>query len=97
MNQATAIRFNPIVEWATDRAMRLIAILLTGRRLKTVVAGGLEHVPYQGPALLVARHYHHGPARQTIQTIHEKFSRPAPCPVQCDDDVEAALEGSEQR
>jgi 1-acyl-sn-glycerol-3-phosphate acyltransferase len=59
MNQATAIRFNPIVEWATDKAMRLIAVLLTGRRLKTVVAGGLEHVPYQGPALLVARHYHH--------------------------------------
>ena len=59
MNQAAAIRFNPIVEWATDKAMRLIAVLLTGRRLKTVVASGLEHVPSEGPALLVARHYHH--------------------------------------
>jgi len=59
MNQAAAIQLNPIVEWATDKAMRLIALLLTGRRLKTVVAGGLEHVPSRGPALLVARHYHH--------------------------------------
>lgn len=59
MHQAAAIQFNPIVEWATEKAMRLIAVLLIGRRLKTVIAGGLEHVPAEGPALLVARHYHH--------------------------------------
>lgn len=49
---------NPIDQWATDKAMRAIAFALTGRRLRTE-ASGIEHVPAQGPALLVARHYHH--------------------------------------
>lgn len=38
--------------------MRLIARMLTGRRLKTVSLG-LENLPQAGPALIVARHYHH--------------------------------------
>jgi 1-acyl-sn-glycerol-3-phosphate acyltransferase len=39
------------------RAMRLIAhILVPGLRLAT---NGLHHVPNFGPAILVARHYHH--------------------------------------
>ena len=59
MKQTAALQLNPIIEWAIDKVMRLIAVLLTGRRLKTLVASGLEHVPCQGPALLVVRHYHH--------------------------------------
>jgi putative membrane protein len=38
--------------------MRAIAALLASGRLKTV-ASGLENIPAQGPALIVARHYHH--------------------------------------
>jgi putative membrane protein len=45
-------------EQAITRAMRLIARALGAGRLQTT-ALGLEHIPSQGPALLVARHYHH--------------------------------------
>jgi 1-acyl-sn-glycerol-3-phosphate acyltransferase len=41
-----------------DRAMRLIARGLAANRLRTV-ASGLENIPAHGPALIVARHYHH--------------------------------------
>lgn len=39
-------------------AMQQIARLLNGGRLETQIAG-TEHVPTEGPVLLVARHYHH--------------------------------------
>lgn len=38
--------------------MQNIARLLNGGHLKTLVSG-LENIPAEGPALLVARHYHH--------------------------------------
>jgi hypothetical protein len=38
--------------------MHLIARILTGKRVKTV-AQGLQHLPPQGPGIIVARHYHH--------------------------------------
>jgi putative membrane protein len=38
--------------------MRLIARALGAGRLQTS-ASGLEHIPSHGPALLIARHYHH--------------------------------------
>jgi len=38
--------------------MRLIARGLAAGRLRTLAAG-LEHIPVEGPALIVARHYHH--------------------------------------
>ena len=38
--------------------MRLIARGLAAGRLRTL-ASGLEHIPAEGPALIVARHYHH--------------------------------------
>ena len=38
--------------------MRVTAALLAAGRLKTT-ASGLEHIPACGPALIVARHYHH--------------------------------------
>lgn len=38
--------------------MRLIALALAAGRLKTCTSGA-EHIPSKGPALLVARHYHH--------------------------------------
>lgn len=38
--------------------MRLIARGLAAGRLQTI-ASGVENIPAQGPALLVARHYHH--------------------------------------
>jgi putative membrane protein len=40
------------------KAMRLIARALAAGRLQTI-ASGVEHVPKEGPTLLVARHYHH--------------------------------------
>jgi putative membrane protein len=49
---------NPIADFAIDKAMRLIARILTGKRLRTV-ATGLENLPAQGSTLIVARHYHH--------------------------------------
>jgi 1-acyl-sn-glycerol-3-phosphate acyltransferase len=42
----------------TANAMRLIARALAAGRLQTI-ATGVDHIPKQGPALLVARHYHH--------------------------------------
>jgi putative membrane protein len=45
-------------EIAVNQSMRLIARGLAAGQLRTVAAG-LENVPAQGPALIVARHYHH--------------------------------------
>lgn len=47
-----------IPELVTRRAMQLIAIALGAGRLETK-AVGLDRVPQRGPAILVARHYHH--------------------------------------
>jgi 1-acyl-sn-glycerol-3-phosphate acyltransferase len=49
---------SPFTDRAITEAMRLIAKGLGAGRLQTN-ASGLEHIPPQGPALLVARHYHH--------------------------------------
>jgi putative membrane protein len=49
---------NTFTERAITGAMRLIARGLGAGRLQTS-ASGLEHIPTRGPALLVARHYHH--------------------------------------
>lgn len=49
---------NPIADYAVDRAMHVIARILTGNRLRTV-AQGLEYLPPQGPGIIAARHYHH--------------------------------------
>lgn len=45
-------------EIVIDKAMRLIARMLAAGRVRSVVSG-LEHLPSHGPALIVARHYHH--------------------------------------
>jgi len=45
-------------EIAIERSMRLIARGLAAGRLRTEVSG-FEHVPAEGPVLIVARHYHH--------------------------------------
>lgn len=45
-------------EIAIEKSMRLIARGLAAGRV-TTVASGLEHIPAEGPALIVARHYHH--------------------------------------
>ena len=42
----------------TSQAIRLGARALAAGRLEIVVTG-LDHIPRDGPALLVARHYHH--------------------------------------
>jgi 1-acyl-sn-glycerol-3-phosphate acyltransferase len=44
--------------WVIAKVMRLIARALAAGRVQTA-ATGTDHVPPQGPALLVARHYHH--------------------------------------
>ena len=49
---------NQFTDKAITGTMRLIAKGLAAGRLQTS-ASGLEHIPPQGPALLVARHYHH--------------------------------------
>jgi 1-acyl-sn-glycerol-3-phosphate acyltransferase len=41
-----------------DQSMRLIARALAAGRLQSI-ASGVEHIPRAGPALIVARHYHH--------------------------------------
>lgn len=46
-----------IAEIAITKSIALIA-RVAGGRLKTA-ASGLEHIPAAGPALIVARHYHH--------------------------------------
>jgi 1-acyl-sn-glycerol-3-phosphate acyltransferase len=43
---------------ATAKSMRLIAHAVAAGRLQTV-SSGTEHIPATGPALIVARHYHH--------------------------------------
>lgn len=48
----------PASEQIIEKAMRLIARGLAARRLETIVSG-LENIPANGPALIVARHYHH--------------------------------------
>jgi 1-acyl-sn-glycerol-3-phosphate acyltransferase len=45
-------------ELATAKSMRLIARGIAAGRLRTVCTGS-EHIPLTGPALIVARHYHH--------------------------------------
>jgi 1-acyl-sn-glycerol-3-phosphate acyltransferase len=45
-------------ERAKFASMRLIARILRGDRLE-VYAVGTEHLPLDGPALVIARHYHH--------------------------------------
>jgi putative membrane protein len=49
---------NRLTDKTISGAMRLIAKVLAAGRLQTSAAG-LEHIPAQGPALVVARHYHH--------------------------------------
>jgi putative membrane protein len=45
-------------EIAIEKSMRLIARGMAAGRLKTISAG-LEFIPPAGPAVIVARHYHH--------------------------------------
>ena len=45
-------------EFVIARAMRTIAAILGARRLTTRTRN-VENVPTLGPALIVARHYHH--------------------------------------
>jgi 1-acyl-sn-glycerol-3-phosphate acyltransferase len=45
-------------EMATAKSMRLLARSIAAGRLQTV-SSGTEHIPANGPALIVARHYHH--------------------------------------
>lgn len=47
-----------VTESFIDKSMRLIARYLAAGKLHTV-ASGTENLPAQGPALIVARHYHH--------------------------------------
>jgi len=47
-----------VTEIIIEKSMRLIARGLAANRLNTV-ASGLENIPAQGPALMIARHYHH--------------------------------------
>jgi len=47
-----------LTEMATAKSMRLLARSLAAGRLQTV-SSGAEHIPAIGPALIVARHYHH--------------------------------------
>jgi 1-acyl-sn-glycerol-3-phosphate acyltransferase len=49
---------NQFTDNAIAGAMRFIAKGLAAGRLQTS-ASGLEHIPPHGPALVVARHYHH--------------------------------------
>jgi 1-acyl-sn-glycerol-3-phosphate acyltransferase len=48
----------PLPHTLIHKSMRLIARGLAAGRLKTV-ASGVERIPTEGPALIVARHYHH--------------------------------------
>ncbi|MPZ75612.1 MAG: hypothetical protein GEU77_03735 [Deltaproteobacteria bacterium] len=47
-----------LTEIATAKSMRLIARAIAAGRLQTIALGA-EHIPTTGPALIVARHYHH--------------------------------------
>jgi 1-acyl-sn-glycerol-3-phosphate acyltransferase len=54
-------------------SMRLIAHGLAAGRVQTV-ASGLEHIPRAGPALIVARHYHHlYDALALFASLHRPF------------------------
>jgi 1-acyl-sn-glycerol-3-phosphate acyltransferase len=43
---------------ATAKSMRLMAQAVAYRRLRTICSG-IGHIPSNGPALIIARHYHH--------------------------------------
>jgi putative membrane protein len=47
-----------VTDLATAKSMRLIARAVAFGRLQTI-SSGIEHIPANGPALIVARHYHH--------------------------------------
>jgi 1-acyl-sn-glycerol-3-phosphate acyltransferase len=47
-----------VAESATARSMRLIARAVAFGRLQTI-SSGVGHIPANGPALIVVRHYHH--------------------------------------
>jgi len=47
-----------LAEFFIDRSIRLIARCLAAGKLQTV-ASDIENLPSHGPALIVARHYHH--------------------------------------
>ncbi len=47
-----------LAEFFIDKSMRLIARYLAAGKL-TTIASGTENLPTHGPALIVARHYHH--------------------------------------
>jgi putative membrane protein len=47
-----------LTEIATAKSMRLIARAVAAGRLDTITSGA-EHIPPTGPALIIARHYHH--------------------------------------
>lgn len=47
-----------VAEFIIDKSMRLIARYLAAGKLQTIVSGA-ENLPTHGPALIVARHYHH--------------------------------------
>jgi len=58
MVSATLGRRLPIPADPSGTAIRTAAKALVGRRLDLRVEG-LEHVPFDGPALIAARHFHH--------------------------------------
>jgi 1-acyl-sn-glycerol-3-phosphate acyltransferase len=47
-----------VIDFATAKSMRLIARAVALGRLHTI-SSGIGHIPANGPALIVARHYHH--------------------------------------
>lgn len=47
-----------VTEFFIDKSMRLIARYLAAGKLRTI-SNGIENLPTHGPALIVARHYHH--------------------------------------
>jgi len=47
-----------VAEFFIEKSMRLIARYLAAGKLRTI-ASGTENLPSHGPALIVARHYHH--------------------------------------
>jgi hypothetical protein len=48
----------PLLNRITGQIIRLGARALAAGQIK-ITAVGLEHIPENGPVLLVARHYHH--------------------------------------
>jgi len=47
-----------VADFFIDKSMRLIARYLAAGKLQTI-ASGMGNLPARGPALIVARHYHH--------------------------------------